>query len=130
MPFADEPAREVTSSTVRAESPRSTISSSAASSSSSRRAPAGVRPVPAPRPAARLSGSFHRDSLTDDRQSLGYCRLYSFGDGGAGRAFASGTPPRRTKHVPKDLRTFIKQVEEAHPSSYLTTSKEVDPNSS
>ncbi len=29
--------------------------------------------------------------------------------------------------MPKDLRTFIKQVEEAHPSSYLTTSKEVDP---
>jgi 2,5-furandicarboxylate decarboxylase 1 len=30
--------------------------------------------------------------------------------------------------VAKDLRTFIAQVEEQHPQSYLRTSKEVDPN--
>jgi 2,5-furandicarboxylate decarboxylase 1 len=30
--------------------------------------------------------------------------------------------------VPKDLRTFIAQVEERHPQSFLKTSKEVDPN--
>ena len=29
--------------------------------------------------------------------------------------------------MPKDLRTFIDQVAEAYPSSYLTTSREVDP---
>ena len=29
--------------------------------------------------------------------------------------------------MPKDLRTFISQVEEAYPSSYLATSREVDP---
>jgi 2,5-furandicarboxylate decarboxylase 1 len=29
--------------------------------------------------------------------------------------------------MPKDLRTFIKQVEEAHPGSFLKTSREVDP---
>ncbi|HST39582.1 MAG TPA: UbiD family decarboxylase domain-containing protein, partial [Conexibacter sp.] len=30
--------------------------------------------------------------------------------------------------MPKDLRTFIKQVEDANPQSYLKTSKQVDPN--
>jgi 2,5-furandicarboxylate decarboxylase 1 len=30
--------------------------------------------------------------------------------------------------MPKDLRTFIAQVEEAYPSTYLKTSKEVDPD--
>jgi len=30
--------------------------------------------------------------------------------------------------VPKDLRTFIEQVEQRHPQQFLRTSKEVDPN--
>src|SRR5918912_4428534 len=30
--------------------------------------------------------------------------------------------------MPKDLRTFIAQVEEAFPESFLKTSREVDPN--
>src|SRR5262249_10108656 len=39
----------------------------------------------------------------------------------------SPTHPIGEAHMPKDLRTFISQVEETFPHSYLRTSHEVDP---